>query len=251
MPIHTHVHVTALGVLCCFALFVCLILLASFFLPSHLSFKNMYYVHCYIQPAVLGLSMLTGQANNKGQPSFRKPISLTNSPSPRPQDDTKLRKSQRMVETQANDFPSAIESSVLRVSSSTSMLLPSLSQSSETQLEKKGSKTVQNKRSENALVELSSTKVGVSAKGSKSNTEIGSRGKTIKQVPSSSSQPNISTCSSDGNEEESSRGAHGSGDTPHGTAARETAVRTRSDGMSFSLAVDVCNGKKCTLSIFS
>ena len=32
----------ALGVLCCFALFVCLTLLASFFLPSHLSFKNMY-----------------------------------------------------------------------------------------------------------------------------------------------------------------------------------------------------------------
>ena len=41
--------VTALGVLCCFALFVCLTLLASFFLPSHLSFKNMYmYVHCII-----------------------------------------------------------------------------------------------------------------------------------------------------------------------------------------------------------
>ena len=34
--------VTALGVLCCFALFVCLTLLTSFFLPSHLSFKNMY-----------------------------------------------------------------------------------------------------------------------------------------------------------------------------------------------------------------
>ena len=34
--------VTALGVLCCFALFVCLTLLASFFLLSHLSFKNMY-----------------------------------------------------------------------------------------------------------------------------------------------------------------------------------------------------------------
>ena len=34
--------VTALGVLCYFALFVCLTLLASFFLPSHLSFKNMY-----------------------------------------------------------------------------------------------------------------------------------------------------------------------------------------------------------------
>ena len=36
------VHVHVLGVLCCFALFVCLTLLASFFLPSHLSFKNMY-----------------------------------------------------------------------------------------------------------------------------------------------------------------------------------------------------------------
>ena len=30
---------TALGVLCCFALFVCLTLLASFFLLSHLSLK--------------------------------------------------------------------------------------------------------------------------------------------------------------------------------------------------------------------
>ena len=31
---------------CCFALFVCLTLLASFFLPSHLSFKNIYmYIH--------------------------------------------------------------------------------------------------------------------------------------------------------------------------------------------------------------
>ena len=43
--------VTALGVLCCFALFVCLTLLASFFLPSHLSFKNMYkfyYVHVHV-----------------------------------------------------------------------------------------------------------------------------------------------------------------------------------------------------------
>ena len=30
------------AVLCYFALFVCLTLLASFFLPSHLSFKNMY-----------------------------------------------------------------------------------------------------------------------------------------------------------------------------------------------------------------
>ena len=40
--------VTALGMLCCFALFVCLTLLASFLLPSHLSFKNMYmYLHNY------------------------------------------------------------------------------------------------------------------------------------------------------------------------------------------------------------
>ena len=37
--------VTALGVLCCLALFVCLTLLASFFLLSHLSFKNMY-INC-------------------------------------------------------------------------------------------------------------------------------------------------------------------------------------------------------------
>ena len=43
--VHTRLHictgkVTALGVLCCLALFVCLTLLASFFLPSHLSFKT-------------------------------------------------------------------------------------------------------------------------------------------------------------------------------------------------------------------
>ena len=37
---------TALGVLYCFALFVCLTLLASFFLPSHLSLKNMYIYTC-------------------------------------------------------------------------------------------------------------------------------------------------------------------------------------------------------------
>ena len=41
--------VTAFGVLCCFALFVCLTLLASFFLPSHLSFKNMY-IHALLWP---------------------------------------------------------------------------------------------------------------------------------------------------------------------------------------------------------
>ena len=38
---------TTLGVLCCFALFVCLTLLASFFLPSHLSFKNMYIIQSH------------------------------------------------------------------------------------------------------------------------------------------------------------------------------------------------------------
>ena len=39
---------SALGVLCCFALFVCLTLLASFFLPSHLSLKTCTHVnvHC-------------------------------------------------------------------------------------------------------------------------------------------------------------------------------------------------------------
>ena len=39
---YIHVHVCLQGVLCFFTLFVCLTLLASFFLPSHLSFKNMY-----------------------------------------------------------------------------------------------------------------------------------------------------------------------------------------------------------------
>ena len=39
--------VTALGVLCCFALFVCLTLLASFFLPSYLSFKNKIHVYAF------------------------------------------------------------------------------------------------------------------------------------------------------------------------------------------------------------
>ena len=46
--------VTALGVLCCFALFVCLTLLASSFLPSHLSFKNMY-MYMYILGLVFGM----------------------------------------------------------------------------------------------------------------------------------------------------------------------------------------------------
>ena len=37
--------VTALGVLCCFALFVCLTLVASLFLPSHLSLKTCTYMN--------------------------------------------------------------------------------------------------------------------------------------------------------------------------------------------------------------
>ena len=36
--IHVHVHVHWVCCTCCFALFVCLTLLASFFIPSHLSF---------------------------------------------------------------------------------------------------------------------------------------------------------------------------------------------------------------------
>ena len=45
-PPHCFSTTCTLGVLCCFALFVCLTLLA-FFLPSHLSFKNMYiYAFC-------------------------------------------------------------------------------------------------------------------------------------------------------------------------------------------------------------
>ena len=41
--------VTALGVLCYFSLFVCLTLLASFFIPSHLSFKNICTCICLCQ----------------------------------------------------------------------------------------------------------------------------------------------------------------------------------------------------------
>ena len=45
-PIHTYMYM--LGVLCCFALFVCLTLPASFFFPFHLSFKNMYIHTCMV-----------------------------------------------------------------------------------------------------------------------------------------------------------------------------------------------------------
>ena len=41
---------TRICALCCFALFISLTLLASFFLPSHLSFKNMYRYEICIYP---------------------------------------------------------------------------------------------------------------------------------------------------------------------------------------------------------
>ena len=45
IPVHLHslASCSCMGVLCCFALCVCLTLLASFFLPSHLSFKTLYW----------------------------------------------------------------------------------------------------------------------------------------------------------------------------------------------------------------
>ena len=51
---------TALGVLCSFALFVCLTLLASFFLPSHLSLKHVCVQHVYVNSAVYGLTSYNG-----------------------------------------------------------------------------------------------------------------------------------------------------------------------------------------------
>ena len=56
---------TALGVLCCFALFVCLTLLASFFLPSHLSFKNMY-IPTYTCMVHLGYSLSVAGSSKSG-----------------------------------------------------------------------------------------------------------------------------------------------------------------------------------------
>ena len=44
---------------CCFALFVCLTLLASFFLPSHLSFKNMYLITLSLVIAQIILLFIT------------------------------------------------------------------------------------------------------------------------------------------------------------------------------------------------
>ena len=43
-----------LGCVCCFALFVCLTLLASFYHPSHLSLK---YICRYCQYSLLGMSL--------------------------------------------------------------------------------------------------------------------------------------------------------------------------------------------------
>ena len=46
------------GVLCCFALFVCLTLLASFFLPSHLSLKTCTVQYCSHYSLVYTYSVL-------------------------------------------------------------------------------------------------------------------------------------------------------------------------------------------------
>ena len=54
---------TTLGVLCCFALFICLTLLASFFLPSHLSLKH---VHVLMRDEKEERSK-QGQTNNKAK----------------------------------------------------------------------------------------------------------------------------------------------------------------------------------------
>ena len=64
-------HFSALGVLCCFALFVCLTLLVSFFLPSHLSLKTcirtlymyMYMTLCNVCTKVDYNIVHTGPAN--------------------------------------------------------------------------------------------------------------------------------------------------------------------------------------------
>ena len=52
MYIHVHVYAymytCTCTFTCCYALFVCLTLLASFFLPSHLSLKHVH-VHLYLQ----------------------------------------------------------------------------------------------------------------------------------------------------------------------------------------------------------
>ena len=59
--------VTTLGVLCCFALFVCFTLLASFFLPSHLSFKNMYICECVVGSSpTRGSSFFSGKVTALG-----------------------------------------------------------------------------------------------------------------------------------------------------------------------------------------
>ena len=50
--VYKYMYILCVHVLCCFALFVCLTLLASFFLPSHLSFNNMH-VYVYICVCVL------------------------------------------------------------------------------------------------------------------------------------------------------------------------------------------------------
>ena len=59
-------HSTALGVLCCFALFVCLTLLASFFLPSHLSFSIYFIIICGITLDILELEDMGHSVSGQG-----------------------------------------------------------------------------------------------------------------------------------------------------------------------------------------
>ena len=64
--------VTALGVLCCFALFVCLTLLASFFLSSSLKHVHVYmyvykvHVHVYVVTVTSDLQYLVIKPTCKG-----------------------------------------------------------------------------------------------------------------------------------------------------------------------------------------
>ena len=71
--IHVCIHDCSIYMyMCCFALFVCLTLLASFFLPSHLSFKNMYILvfseyRVYGRDSIKSVFSITGQYSQSMQ----------------------------------------------------------------------------------------------------------------------------------------------------------------------------------------
>ena len=107
---------TALGVLCCFALFVCLTLLASFFLPSHLSFKNTYththtHTHTHAVVAFAPLEYFTSEAKSlvvvcaavvEGSLLENLVLTLTTV------DDTAISNSKPQIADQTNDLYSCI-----------------------------------------------------------------------------------------------------------------------------------------------